>query len=87
MPPKTEGLGKSYSNENSLRESIFREDLFYTIGPWDASSPSSDMTGISVGPLPFPLPTPSLLSMSSVSTASTNGVEEDEFVTTFLPLL
>ena len=28
-------FGKSYSLENSLQESIFREDLFYTIGPWD----------------------------------------------------
>ena len=31
---KRKGLGKSYSLDNGLRESNFREDLFYTIGPW-----------------------------------------------------
>ena len=29
-------FGKTYSLENSIGESIFREDLSYTIGPWRA---------------------------------------------------
>ena len=35
-------FGKSYSLESGLRESIFREDLFYTIGPWNIFPNFSD---------------------------------------------